>query len=415
MACGGGAASTPDAGGDAMPMPSTSDGSADVALPIDAGSDAVAYPAFPASGMPQVIDNSGAILSSPTIVTVTWTADPNEAAYEALGDAIGTSAYWSQATSEYGVGTATSGTANHVEITTTPQETMADTALTTFIGDRVNAAPGSGWPVNTPQTVYVVYIPEATELTSGGKNACNVEEGYHDEIFSGASSHIVYAVIVEGCRGTQDVATFSTETASHEMVESATDPHVESDLAWAGFDENHWSWELWQAKQDELADACEYFPDSYYSEPALSGDWLQRTWSNAMASAGHNPCVPAAAGPYFNTTPLAPDSVMVTSGAQSITTKGYSIPVGMTRTIQVGLYSDAPIAPWSVSVVEGDGFTTPSTKHLTVVAQQSAGGNGDVIDVAITTLSTKASGVLVTVLSTVGPLTHYMPLVVATE
>ena len=91
------------------------------------------------------------------------------------------------------------------------------------------------------------------------------------------------------------------------------------------------------------------------------------------------------------------------------------IPVGTKRTIQVGLYSDAPAPPWSVSVVEGDGFTTPSTPHLTIAAEESAGANGDIIDVDITTNSVKASGVLVTVLSTQGQLTHYMPLLVATE
>jgi hypothetical protein len=398
-------------------MASAVDASADVAaVPSDAGGDAVAYPAFPASGMPQVIDNKGAVLSSPTIVTVTWTADPNEAAYDALGDAIGASTYWSATTSEYGIGAATSGTTNHVHITTTPQETMEDTALDTFVGTQVSAAPGNGWPANTAQTVYVIYIPEATELTTNGKNACSVEEGYHDETYTSTVNHIVYAVIVEGCHGTQDVVEFSTETSSHEMVESATDPHVQTDLAWAGFDEDHWAWELWQDKQDELADACEYFPDAYYSEPALFGDWLQRTWSNAMAAGGHNPCVPAAAGPYFNVTPLGVASVSVASGAKTIATKGYFIPVSTTSTIELGLYSDAPMAAWSVAVVEGDGFSTPSTPHLSVVPKQMGGANGDVVDVDITTLSTKESGVLVTAISTAtGQPTHYMPLLIATQ
>jgi hypothetical protein len=419
VACSGSSpAGAPDAAPDTSADASapTPDSGADVAADAPSNIDAGNYPAFPPSGLPQVVNNGGATLTMPTIVTVTWTADTNAATYDALGDAIGGSAYWSATTSEYGIGAATSGTANHVHITTAPPTTMSDTALDTFIADQVGGAPGSGWPVNTAQTEYVLYLPETMELTSAGQNACNSEEGYHDETSTKTIAHIVYAVIVESCHGTQDVVQYSTETSSHEMVESATDPHVESDLAWTGFDADHWDWELWQAQQDELADACEYFPDAYYSEPALSNDWLQRTWSNAKAAAGHNPCVPAAPGAYFNTTPLAVVPITVANGKASVMTKGYSIPVGMQSTIQLGLYSDAPAPAWSVQVVEGDGFTTPSTSHVTITQSAMTGANGDTIDVSITTKVAKAAGVLVTAISSAtGQPNHYMPLLVATE
>ena len=68
--------------------------------------------------MPHVVDNGGATLSAPKIVTVTWNADPNQAAFEALGDGIGGSAYWSATTGEYGIGAATG---SHVRIATTPK------------------------------------------------------------------------------------------------------------------------------------------------------------------------------------------------------------------------------------------------------------------------------------------------------
>ena len=382
----------------------------------EAGVDAEAYPAFTPTGMPQVINQGGATLTMTKIVTVTWTADANAATYDALADAIGASAYWSATTSEYGIGAATSDPSMHVHISTAPPSTMSDTALDTYIADQVGNAPSSGWPVNDAQTMYVVYLPESMELTSSGSNACNSEEGYHDETSSGSIAHIVYAVIDESCHGTEDVVQYSTETSTHEMVESATDPHVESDLAWTGFDADHWAWELWEAQQDELADACEYFPDAYYSDAALSNDWVQRTWSNSKAAAGHNPCVPAAAGPYFNTTPLAVQPVSVTSGKTTVSSKGYSILVGTTGVIDLGLYSDGPTAPWTVSVVEGDGMTSPTTSHVTITTDATGGSNGDIIHVSITTTHTKASGVLVTAVSSAtNQPSHYMPLLVATQ
>lgn len=408
VGCGGGADTSQDAA-------ATDDAGVDVATFDAAGDapspDAGTYPAF-APEMPKVVNGGGAILSAPKIVTVTWNADPNQATLESFGDGIGASAYWTATTSEYGIGAATS---LHAHVATAPPSTMTDDALDTFIADEVAAAPGNGWPANDPQTVYVVYVPEAMELTASGQNDCNNEEGYHDETQTQSISHIVYAVINEGCRDAQDVVSFSTETASHEMVESATDPHAETDLAWGGFDEDHYAWEQWNQKQDELADACEYFAEANYESAAPFDFWLQRSWSNAGAAAGHDPCYPAPAGAYYNATPLGLDAIDVTTKNGTIATKGYSIGVGTKRTIQVGLYSDAPHAAWTVSVVEGDGTTTPSP-HLTIAQQTTSGENGDVIDVDITTNVTKASGVLATIVSTAsGEPTHYMPFLVATE
>lgn len=402
LACGGPSGTSDDSG---APVEAAIDASA------EAASDAGVYPAFTPE-MPKVVNAGGAILASPKIVTVTWNDDPNQALLDSFGDAIAQSAYWKATTNEYGVGPATS---EHVHIGATAPKTMTDDALVSMIADDVGAAPASGWPANDANTVYVVYVPEAMELTSSGANDCNNEDGYHDETQTSSIAHIVYAVVNEGCHDTQDVVSFTTETASHEMVESATDPHAETDLAWAGFDQDHYAWERWNDKQDELADACEYFAEANDDEPMPLG-WLQRSWSNAGAAAGHDPCVPAPDGAYYNATPLGLDAISVAKKSGSIATKGYSIAVGAKRTIQIGLYSDAPHDPWTVNVVEGDGLTTPTTPHLTVAQSVTSGRNGDVLDVDLTAGSASASGVLVTIVSTApGEPTHYMPFLVATE
>jgi hypothetical protein len=414
-ACG---SSSPDES-DAAPDANTSDAASNDAASNDASTDATSgdtasYPAF-APDMPQILDQGGNVLSAPRVVTVTWQADPNAATFEAFGDAIGASNYWNRTTSEYAIAPAVSGASNHVRIQTAPATKMTDTALDTFVADQVSAAPGNGWPANDANTIYILYLPETLELTSDGSNACNVEEGYHDETFTSANDGVVYAVIVEGCHDTEDVVSFSTETASHELVESSTDPFIQEKLAWTGFDADHYAWETWTEKQDELADACQDNDDAYYTDVAPLPYALQRSWSNASAAAGHNPCVPVPQIPNYSAVALGTTSITLTVNTKTVTTKGFMIPNGQTQTIHVGLYSDAPTSDWTVSVVEGDGFSTPSTAHLTFTQSATTGNNGDTIDVGITTVATKSAGVLATILSTQNGINHYVPFLVATE
>jgi hypothetical protein len=101
---GSGGSAVPDAGPDA-----TAD-----------GGDAEAGPAFPAFAVdaPHSLQNQGAVLASPVIVTVTWpAADANAATWDTFDDAIGSSAYWMATTSAYGAGVASSGDANHLHMT----------------------------------------------------------------------------------------------------------------------------------------------------------------------------------------------------------------------------------------------------------------------------------------------------------
>src|SRR5512143_1139946 len=66
---------------------------ADAGTTVDAGPTPATYPAFkPDVG--QLVKGTGVTIASPKIVTVTWTADTNEAALEDFGDKLGASSYW---------------------------------------------------------------------------------------------------------------------------------------------------------------------------------------------------------------------------------------------------------------------------------------------------------------------------------
>lgn len=416
--CSSSASDSDDANGN--PTSSDSGTTSDSAITISDGgapSDGSVVGVTPAftPEMPRILNDGGAILSAPQIVTITWSTDTNASALDTFGDSIGSSDYW-KPVSEYGIAAATSGTANHVSITDTPAGSMTEDEIDTFISEHVQAAPGNGWPANSAQTEYVLYTPESMKVTSSGKNDCESTDGYHDETTSTSNPHIVYAVILESCHDTTDVVTFSTETASHEMIESATDPHVQTDLAWTGFDPDHLAWDIWQDWQDEIADACEYNPDADYEETAPFAYMVQRFWSNASASAGHNPCLRVPSQSYFNVTPLdvAPITITYDGITGSAATKGFEIPVGTTKTIRYGFYADGTSDDWSVQFVEGDGFTSPTTPQLTIVTDKTAGNNGDIANVSVTVNKAGSkTGILMTAISTRGsePL-HYMPVLI---
>jgi len=430
LAACGGASDSPvdgpehDAGGlpdatDDVAAPDGGSGDPDVAPPPDAGGDEAGpkYPAF-IPDVPQIMNHGGSILTSPKIVTIVWTADPNYKTYEAFNDTIGASDFWKTTVSEYGVGSARSG--GHVEIATPPPASF-DTSTTNdeidaFIVKGVKGAPGNGWPVPDDQTLYLMYIPESVSILDQGVDACAENVGYHTETQGvAAHPHVVYGIVAEKCHdATTTVIDNATETAAHEIVEAATDPHTDTDLAWTGFDVDHYVWELFQARQDENADACEFFPDSYYKDAQLG--MVQRIWSNASAIAGKNPCVPEDPGtPYFNVTPLQQEFITTTGTTGKLRrSKGYQIPVGSTRTIDVGFFSDAPTDAWTLTAKEGDGFTAPTTPHLTLTVDQGTGKNGNVAHVTVTVTSTPTKGnqILFSLLSTQGTVRHLMPVLV---
>ncbi|HEY8077037.1 MAG TPA: hypothetical protein VIF62_23080 [Labilithrix sp.] len=377
------------------------------APPPGAGS----HPAF-VPDIGQLMNQGGAILKAPKIVTIVWTADPNHAMYESLADRIGSSMLWHTALAEYGVGAAASG--GHVEITTPPPVSMDDgdnDEVDAFVVAGLQGAPGNGWPVPDGNTMYMVYLPQATKLLFNGADDCPNNDGYHAE----TSGDVPYGLIATACvdPGSTAIDT-ATATAVHEMAETATDPHVDSDLAWTGFDPDHYAWEIFQQREDEDGDLCEFYDDAYAPDAQL-GVAVQLLWSNASARAGHNPCVPAPSVPYFNVTALAQDFVDVTGpGGAKHHAKGFQIPVGGEKTFAIGFYSDAQTEDWNVAAVEGNGFDSPS-QHLTATLDVTKGNDGTKANVTVKVTAAPAKGtqLLMTLISSHATgAAHYYPVLI---
>jgi hypothetical protein len=425
----------------------------DVANGKDSGQPETAppgYPAFPVD-YPQVLKNQGAVLEEPVLVTVSWPGDPNASTWEAFGDGIGASSYWAATTSEYGIGKVTSGAANHVRMTE-PLPAMLSyydipKILVAALGGEVDGGlPDTGatdagganpsWPMPTldakgnVETIYSLFIPSSTVVPDPGTGTSLCSEGglgYHDSVQLVKDGPWVPFSVTLGC--TSQTLPQLEETAAHETVEAATDPYTESaTLGYIHFDAQHLAWDLFSGFNDELADACQDWADSYFQETGSFPYWVQRSWSNKAALAGHDPCVPAPAGAYYGMTlfPSEEASVSINTasfgGAGVETSRGFEVTIGKPLTFHVGFFSDGPTAPWPVSVVLPPtlalfdaSFNPLKNGAGTVKIDKTSGQNGDKATVTVTPTEKGEAGFQIVVITWDAPpessgyLPHYLP------
>jgi hypothetical protein len=407
---------------------------ADAAPPPDPGAPSDTYPAFPPD-FGQLQYNGGHVMKSATIVAITWNSDPSQASFEGFADAIGQTDYWKAASSEYGVGPAACGATDHVHITTAAPAQVTDADLQNMV--TTNAGKTAGWPAPTQDTIYAFFLPPGTSLQmqsmgSGGGtgDACAAGiGGYHDEVMAG-SSPTSYAV-VPSCTfpGGQPAAEQTTMSMSHELLEAVTDPDPRETMpGWVGFDDAHFAFDWFQEFSDENGDACEFFRQSFFEDketsPVAFDYWVQRTWSNKAGRAGHDPCQPAPSDPYFNVTPLNLGMVYVTlptqltgGAAQNLQTKGLHIAVGDTQVLDLGFYSDAPTSgPWALGYSLGSPLSQTKPTYLTVTLDRTTGQNGEKAHATVKVNSAgKLKGELLVFRSTLGGLSHYMPILIGSE
>jgi hypothetical protein len=403
------------------------DGGDDDAGPVSPGlpETNTTYPAVTPDMASLVLNSGGTVLATPKVISIVWKSDQYTSSIEDFGNKLGTSSFWSNTVSEYGVGTLT----NVVhEITTAPPATLSDDNIDALVIQEV----GNGdWPAADANTIYMVYLPSTTKIVTTDPDSgmvvdgCSSFSGYHTETNSNDTSahatHLVYGVVAEICTDpTQPSALASaTETAAHEIAEAATDPLPDINPGLLYFDPQHFAWEVYQEGQDEIGDACEFYPSSYYQEGSDLPYYVQRLWSNASAKAGHDPCIPRQTVPYYNVSNTAPDSVTVTdSDGVKHTTEGYRIPVGTTKAIGFTMYSDAEVpGGWFLTAAEGDGVDPVTPSHLTVHLDTTQGVNGTTGTVTVTANSVagKATGQIITIVSKHGGYPgHYMPIMIGT-
>jgi hypothetical protein len=277
-----------------------------------------------------------------------------------------------------------------------PFGSMTDVSMDAWVQQNATD-PSSGWPQYTDQTIYNVFLPPNADYTLGGAPACQVAGGYHSWSMTpladgGTAPSVLYAINFNCAPSYLDEMTL---VASHELAETSTDPYG---TGLFGFDADHAAYGIYQAEQTEDGDACEFFSASTEEEPPPFDFTVQRQWSNRSVAAGHNPCVPLVASEaYYNTTTFADEMDDITIDLSATgwlgvqPTKGFKVPLGQSRTFDVGFYSDAPTGHWTLeavvrptlSVFDQNGNPI-ANGDVDVTIERPTGRNGHVAHVTVT-------------------------------
>jgi hypothetical protein len=243
--------------------------------------------------LPHVRSHGGRVLDELNLVTITYPDDPLAGLAERFDDAVPGSPWLRAVGEEYGV-----RGGRHLAA-----YRMRDPAPPGLTGDDVGRiAPdliASGLPGPTEHGVpilYVIYLP-ATAPIDG---QCTGWLAYHSW-----TGDVPYAVIPE-CYPPGSV-TNRTSSASHEIIEAATDPFGDG----------------WYLDSDDPLDPFHYYPaevaDLCTRSEAVEGDFVyEGSWSNAQADAWTvAPCQPSTE--LFRTVMSSPDRVIEAAAGDTVT------------------------------------------------------------------------------------------------
>ncbi len=264
---------------------------------------------------PQVQSYGGNVLSAPNIYGILFSSDDASTA-ASLADftsKIGSTTYWTGAVSEYGVGPAT---AQIITVTDTPQASMQDSDVQSWLVSKFGTDPS--FPTAPgPNDVYIIYYPAGVTITLQGMASCSTFGGYHDETsFNGQP--VAYAVLPRCSYPGATDSEVATGSASHELIEAATDPYPMSNPAYTIPDYAD-IFLVDALGGGEIGDMCAQNPQAFTTFPGFPYV-VQRVWSNTQAAAGHDPCQPEPQGEvYYNAAPVFTSTVTYkVEGFQSV-------------------------------------------------------------------------------------------------
>jgi hypothetical protein len=317
-----------------------------------------------------VHDYGGPVLASPNVVPVFFANDADQPQIEAFLSALSGSSYWDRATSEYGVGPL--AISSSIVTSDAPPLAIASADIEQWL---------LAQPFVSPDRVYAIFYPAQTTITNDtGEPSCARFGGYHGEALSANGGAPIVYVVMPRC----DVHGIDalTSSLSHELIEASTDPLFRTKPAYAAVDAAHMVWNLMPL--GEIGDMCSYDARSY--QRLVGSFMVQRVWSNAEAKAGHDPCVPAPSGPYLRAVPVLTESVPLDYGGHEVTTRGVSVPIRESRTIDVRLEADGPTDDWTITATDA-ATTNGDPAELAFAWDTQRGNDGDTLRLTITRLA----------------------------
>ncbi len=316
------------------------------------------------SPLPQMPKHTNKILPTPHLLTITYASYTYQQQVEDFGKFMVTSSWMTSVGKEFGV---LSATQENRRFPGTAPPTINDAGIQSLIIAKI-AASALPAPTVGGQNLYMVYFPATTVITdSGGAAMCgaNGSVGYHGAAKS-AGIHFAYAVIADCGSGFPSI----TSTASHELIEAATDPWDAPNL---GYFMDFNVPNLWYTDYgDETADMCQYEADT------TEGMWtVQRSYSNVAAAAGGSPCVPAVAGEAYNNVSASPDTMP-------------NVAAGGSVVFTITGWSTLKTTPWKLVIGPGDqtDFDPKAVLSGTTI------NNGETVTVTLKAPTTAKSGTI---------------------
>ena len=325
------------------------------ATAVDAAGSAMAFVEAPHPAAPQVQNQGGPVLTTPELVTVTWTGDPIAADLEAF-DAwvISSPHYLPKFMPQYGF---VSG--SHLNSWRAPAPTVTtldDATIQQFLLDAIAAG---SLPAPSANTLYSLYPPDGVIVTQGGYIGCQDMQAYHSSVVAPSGAEVVYAVSprchAEAQQGHISDLNFTTLGSSHEIAEAISDP-LYSQPAWLNKTAA-------VGPIGEIGDLCVGHPLQ------IDGHTVTGIFSNTAAAAGERSCVPASSGPNFGGY-FAVDSLSVTAGTPA--------------TLNYRVFATAPIQLTFFSFAGDSSFTVTPQSQLTT--------NGDSVPVVVSVPAGTAPG-----------------------
>ena len=314
------------------------------------------------AAFPLVTAQGGPVLKNIEIVPVYFGDDPLFDDLEKFTSWIVTSDYWKNAGAEYGVEAGTRLAA--VQRPSAPPSPISDTQIAgwiqTWVADQT-------LPTPKPNTVFALFFQAGTTITNRSGISCRSFAGLHKtvKIESAIFSGDVPFIILPRCTysADDDPLMIATNVASHEYIETATNPLNSTNPAWAMNNDAGPLEACGMLSGPAIADLC--LSQSY---DVVEGFTVQDLWSNAAAQAGRNPCQPSdPRHPYFTV---------------SAETTIYHAQPGTTLTIQARAWSNMPAPDWLLGVNWGlvpysdfDGQATLSASTV---------NNGDEVTATVT-------------------------------
>jgi hypothetical protein len=327
-----GPAAVDDAGTDSGPPPVDSgtpdSGAPDSGSPVDSGTPDAGFTPSPHRAFPIIPKGTGTVLSPLTLVTFVAANDPSGSSYAQFSDALIASNWYPAVTGEYGaVAPAASLHVTLPDITSDQSEQQIVDAISSTILD-------GGAPPPDGNTLYLVYLPAPYVVTN--TLFCAYHKTWYQD--GGTSMGDGWGVVAQ-CRvfkGGENAVDANTRVGSHEVVEAVTDSY--KGYTFGTTATFPWTKTVWAAYEEvghvEVGDLCE-------GTRITEGGWdYQRSWSNAHAAAGDDPCLPPNPGGYFSV---------------SVPEDWYAADAGSTVQIPFTGWSTSARGPWLMNTTFNNG------------------------------------------------------------